>query len=188
MELIIINDRKLKITLSESDMKEYDIDCGTVDYSRTETRRAFWSLLDEVKHRTGFDAASDRVYIQIYPSREGGCEMYVTKLGTMPDDSYATGEGVSVSAGVKKAFAFPGTGPMLRVCRQLERQGFCGTSAAYSTDDGSFLLILGNLKSDSTVAFISEFGDEVDPDRLVNLLPEHGTLISDNAVAALSRL
>ena len=41
MELILINERKLKITLSESDMKEYDIDCGTVDYSRTETRRAF---------------------------------------------------------------------------------------------------------------------------------------------------
>lgn len=188
MELILINERKLKITLSESDMKEYDIDCGTVDYSRTETRRAFWSLLDEAKHRTGFDAASDRVYIQLYPSREGGCEMYVTKLGALSDAASRDGDGVAVSTGRTKAFAFPGTDPMLRVCRQLERSGFCGTSAAYSTDDGAFLLILGNIKSDNAVAFVSEFGDEVDPERLETSLSEHGSLISDNAVKALARL
>ena len=188
MELILINERKLKITLSESDMKEYDIDCDSVDYSRTETRRAFWSLLDEAKHRTGFDAASDRVYIQLYPSREGGCEMYVTKLGALSDASSRDGDSVAVPTGRKKAFAFPETEPMLRVCRQLARSGFRGTSAAYSTDDGAFLLVLGNLKNDNEAAFASEFGDEVDPERLDTALSEHGSLISDNAVNALARL
>lgn len=188
MELILINDRKLKITLSESDMKEYDIDCGTVDYSRTETRRAFWSLLDEAKHRTGFDAASDRVYIQLYPSREGGCEMYITKLGTFPDSAARGDDSIAVATGRTMAYAFPGTDPMLRVCRQLERSGFCGTSAAYSVDDGTFLLVLGNIRCDNNVAFVSEFGDEVDPERLETALPEHGSLISDNAVPALARL
>ena len=52
-----------------------------LDYENTETRRAFWSILDEAKHRTGFDAASEKVFVQVYPSKSGGCEMYVTKLG-----------------------------------------------------------------------------------------------------------
>ena len=83
MELILINENKLKITLSRRDMKQYDLDCDTIDYDKTETRKAFWSILDEAKHKTGFDAAKQRVFIQLYPSKEGGCEMYVTKLSKL---------------------------------------------------------------------------------------------------------
>ena len=81
MELIMISNSKLKIMLTSEDMKEYSLDCNTLSYENTETRRAFWSILDEAKHRTGFDAASERVFVQVYPSKKGGCEMYVTKLG-----------------------------------------------------------------------------------------------------------
>ncbi len=81
MELIVISDNKLKIMLSGEDLKQYSLDCSMLNYENTETRKAFWSILDEAKHRTGFDAASEKVFVQVYPSRSGGCEMYVTKLG-----------------------------------------------------------------------------------------------------------
>ncbi|MBQ8208180.1 MAG: adaptor protein MecA [Clostridia bacterium] len=85
MELIVISDSKLKIMLTSEDLREYSLDCSTFDYENTETRRAFWSILDEAKHRTGFDAASEKVFVQVYPSKKGGCEMYVTKLGMFSD-------------------------------------------------------------------------------------------------------
>ena len=81
MELILISNTKLKVMLSASDMQKYELDNNSIDYDNTETRKAFWQILDEAKHKTGFDAASDKVFIQVYPSRGGGCEMYVTKLG-----------------------------------------------------------------------------------------------------------
>ena len=91
MELILISDKKLKVMLSASDMQKYELDNDTIDYDNTETRRAFWQILDEAKHKTGFDAASEKVFIQVYPSRGGGCEMYVTKLGALssalPEDA-----------------------------------------------------------------------------------------------------
>lgn len=90
MELIMISDSKLKIMLTNEDMKAYAIDCSTLDYENTETRRAFWSILDEAKHRTGFDAASEKVFVQVYPSKEGGCEMYITKLGILSDKKSVT--------------------------------------------------------------------------------------------------
>lgn len=80
MEFIMISDSKLKIALTPADMKEYSLDCETIDYDKTETRAAFWQFFDDVKLRTGFDAASDRIFVQIYSSVGGGCEMYVTKL------------------------------------------------------------------------------------------------------------
>ena len=85
MELIVISNSKLKIMLTSEDMREYSLDCNTLDYENTETRRAFWSILDEAKQRTGFDAASEKVFVQVYPSKKGGCEMYVTKLGMFSD-------------------------------------------------------------------------------------------------------
>lgn len=81
MELLLISDSRLKVILSREDMEKYSLSAEMMDYDNTETRRAFWSILDEAKHRTGFDAAADRVFVQVYPSRCGGCEMFVTKLG-----------------------------------------------------------------------------------------------------------
>lgn len=85
MEFIMISDSKLKIALTPADMKEYSLDCETIDYDKTETRAAFWQFFDDVKLRTGFDAASDRIFVQIYSSVGGGCEMYVTKLAEEPE-------------------------------------------------------------------------------------------------------
>ena len=82
MELILINTSKLKIMLTPDDMKRYSLDIDKMNYDNTETRRVFWNILDTAKHETGFDAASDRVCIQVYPSKGGGCEMYVTKLAS----------------------------------------------------------------------------------------------------------
>ena len=93
MELIKISDSKLKIALTPTDMEKYSLDIQTMDYDKTETRSAFWQLLDEAKHKTGFDAASEKIFVQIYSSIGGGCEMYVTKLKkTVPYGSSGTDE------------------------------------------------------------------------------------------------
>ena len=140
MELIMINENKLKITLSVCDMKQYCLDCSTIDYDNTETRRAFWSILDEVKHQTGFDAASQKVFIQLYPSKEGGCEMYVTKLGfTAPDESIDIAEQEDIGL----AYHFTELDPLLRVCRQLNSMKNCDNVEAYRADDGYYLMLGG---------------------------------------------
>lgn len=83
MELHLIGVNKLKVTLTPDDMSEYALTCDTIDYDNTTTRRAFWDILDKARSRTGFDAASDRVFIQVYPNKSGGCDMYVTKMSAL---------------------------------------------------------------------------------------------------------
>ena len=80
MEIVRINEKKLKLTLDEEDVKRYGVDVARLDYADTETRRVLWHLLDEAHVRTGFNAASDRVLIEAFPGRRGGCEIYVTLL------------------------------------------------------------------------------------------------------------
>lgn len=169
MELIVISNSKLKIMLTSEDMREYSLDCNTLDYENTETRRAFWSILDEAKQRTGFDAASEKVFVQVYPSKKGGCEMYVTKLGMFSDRKNLqegdddiriderTGGGsmkkcTQLTSGFEeeryspkrkrtRAFRFDKLETLLSACKRLDITGFLGDSSAYRSEEGYFLLL-----------------------------------------------
>ena len=78
MELILISDSKLKIMLSKSDMQNYSITNECMSYENTDTRKMFGKLLDEANAKVGFDSKSGKVFIQVYPSKNGGCEVYIT--------------------------------------------------------------------------------------------------------------
>ena len=201
MELIIINENKLKITLSECDMKQYCLDCATIDYDNTETRRAFWSILDEVKHRTGFDAASQRVFVQLYPSKEGGCEMYVTKLGEK-HKCEETSDPVPDSHRLKPlprrrvAYSFSSLSNLLAVCKRLSEIGFPEKSSAFRSciDDEKYFLLLEEPEENAylpvtELSFIFEYGKSENLKNTLLLLNEHAVpLCRSNAVETLSGL
>ncbi len=78
MELIPINDSKLKIMLDEIDMKEYRLGAES-DCADTETRRAIRDILDLARDRVGFNTEGAEIFVQLYTSKKGGCELFVTK-------------------------------------------------------------------------------------------------------------
>lgn len=172
MELILISDSKLKIMLTRDDLRLYSIDCDTLDYENTETRRAFWSILDEAKHRTGFDAASEKVFVQVYPSKAGGCEMYVTKLGALEESEQGDteddviinpapikkrGENIirketyltlnekkrSIQRKREEIFKFDSLELLIKACRRLWGIGYSNESSAYIGDGACYLLLCG---------------------------------------------
>lgn len=212
MELILINDSKLKVMLTPADMASYAITCETIDYENTETRRAFWNILDEAKQKTGFDAASDRVFIQVYPSKNGGCEMYVTKLiyneNNEPQKSLCPkidtydkfDDQITCKINVKyttlpEIYQFDNVEDLLAVCRQLSIHGYIEQSSAYADMNGKFYyLVLSNLsvqKYDkiNCYSFLSEYGDYISINMFESYLSEYCTYICEgNAVGTLSKL
>lgn len=87
MEIIPINDSKLKIMLDEHDMKELNI-CDEADCANNETRHAIRTILDRAKLQLGFNTEGAEIFVQLYTSKSGGCELFVTKSG-MPRQSDA---------------------------------------------------------------------------------------------------
>ena len=140
MELIKISDTKLKIMLTAEDMARYAIASESLNYENTETRRAVWQILDEAKQRTGFDAASDRVLIQAYPSRSGGCELYITKI--TQDIPYHTTERRSNPEGKMRIYAFEGLANLIALCHCLQGSEYKGESSAYAVEGGRYYLVL----------------------------------------------
>lgn len=183
MELILISDTKLKVMLSEDDMKQYDLNCDDIDYENTETRKAFWNILDEAKNRTGFDASGDRVFVQVYPSKKGGCELFVTKLGNIMDREKRKKQrqnGIS-SLAVRirdekfnrkfHFFRFSNMEQLLNACAQLKKNHYSQSSSAYSADYDStyYLELFEEYHTDSV-----NIAEEKDMDFFNSLMCEYG--------------
>ena len=88
MELIPINESKIKIMLDESDMRELKI-CDEADCASRDTRIAIRHILDRAKEQIGFNTEGAEIFVQLYTSKKGGCELFVTK-GSSSSDSRDT--------------------------------------------------------------------------------------------------
>lgn len=82
MELIVISESKLKIMLSAPDMEHYNLQTLRRYGTDADTRAAFRKIFEDARTEIGFDTQGERLFIQLYDSLEGGCEIFVTKLGS----------------------------------------------------------------------------------------------------------
>lgn len=83
MELILISKSKLKIMLDERDMLQYHIGDDT-DCAEPTARRAIRSILDRARDEVGFETEGSELFVQLYTSRHGGCELFVSKSSLPP--------------------------------------------------------------------------------------------------------
>ena len=87
MEFLLIGESKIKIVLSSVEAKKQGLDTSSTDVSGPLARRVLWRILDMAKTEVGFDPKGDKVLIQLYPLANGGCELFVTKLGILSESS-----------------------------------------------------------------------------------------------------
>ena len=216
MDLIKINDNKLKIMLSATDMSSLALDADHMDYTNSKTREAFRHILEEARDRTGFDAKGNQIYVQLYPSRGGGCEMFVTKLGVVctleesnspasqdlshkkpptPLPRPKTGERTDRNRTI--AFVFDEMEHLLCVCRRLRRRDFPGASEAWLGEEGKYYLLLTErqttghslLFDTSLLSFLGEYGHQKNADMIRLYIREHARPIcKEDAVGQLSIL
>ena len=83
MELIVINESQIKLTLTPADLDRYPPDAEEGALFRAILRDA--CLLGEREPGSspipaGFADRGGKLFVQMYPSRRGGCELFVTRL------------------------------------------------------------------------------------------------------------
>ena len=87
MELLVISESKLKIMLTAPDMIKYDLTSPPTNSLSLHDREVLRHLFRDAKAEIGFDTEGARLFVQLYSSKEGGCEIFVTKLGILPESS-----------------------------------------------------------------------------------------------------
>ncbi len=210
MELIRISDCKLKIMLTPTDMCQFELNAESFEDDGEQMHRAFRLLLEEVHRRTGFDADDSRISVQYFPSREGGCEMFISNLNLEDSESRAltvtksTDEKSTVGLHpIKKsggafrrefAYRFSELDHLLSVCRRLWQIGFICESTAWRDEGGCYFLFLTTLSlspfsTPEELDFILEYGTSQNAPQLRLYIREHAkSICNDNAVCKLAQL
>lgn len=185
MEMILISKSRLKVMLTPEDMRDYDICPDMSDTADPKSREVFWSILNEAKEKTGFDSEGHRVFVQVYPSRHGGCEMFVTRISDAGKDTGREMKNEARSDGaVKIIYTFDDMEHMLMTCRHLLNVDYTGESTAYADKySGRVFLSL-----EREIATICEFGGLRCRTSAMYYITEHCDLICDGAVYRLGVL
>ena len=143
MELIVISESKIKLTLTSEEMSLYS---GS-------TKEILSEIMDDVRNKCGCREMKGRIFIQMYPSREGGCEMFVTKLSerekyknTLTGENHVLTEYRKYIYGERgKVFiySFDNMEHLLSCCRDLSQMKYHGSSTVYvDRDKREYYLVL----------------------------------------------
>ncbi len=202
MELYRIGEEKLKVLLTPFDMMKYNLTLEKLDYENTETRKAIWNILDHAKHETGFDGASGRICIEVFPEKNGGCAIYITKVRANEE----TGKGGIELAGEGKEatalFSFENAEALLSACHALSHVGYTPPADAFFEKEkkggARYYLTLQErrpqcggkkMKNLRPHLFLEEFGKRVEGEMCLSYLHEHTLPICEkNAVETLAPL
>ncbi len=204
MELIKITDQKLKIMLTSSDMTQFELDPNTIENCDAQTSIAFRSFWSEIRRQYGLDFDDSHLSVQYFPSRGGGCEMFVSGNGEDKDrKKRAAGLGSAILPIGKPltgnflretAYRFESLPNLLAACHRLKSIGYIGESDAYLDGSSVYYLLLKLLSTSpftlpEEFAFLCEYGQPENASALRLYFREHGSVIrSPDAVDVLAEL
>ena len=126
MELIVISESQIKLMLTRTDLASYSGSTGEV----------VREIIRDAHRIYGIRRLDGRVYVQCYPSKEGGCELFVTQLSsaeralTKASEERLVTE-IHAHPGKKSVYSFPSMNALLGCCAALLRLSYDGASAAY---------------------------------------------------------
>ena len=196
MEVLKINDNKIKVMLSRADMRDFKLEGKNLDYNDADTRRRVFRVLEYVKAHYGFDHEGDKLLIQFYPSKDGGSELFVTKLGILNSRecrSVARSDRVAMLSAKRSMYAFSSFADLLMAAKAIARVADGGESELFLLEDETYCLELserGDGKGDTVMEYaaILEFATPLSQDKHPYII-EHGEcLASRNAVELLASL
>ncbi|MBR7033599.1 MAG: hypothetical protein IKI03_08230 [Clostridia bacterium] len=196
MECIRISDSKIKLVLNPTDVEKYDFEPVKSGEKRAggSFLSGFRRIMRDVRRDTGFDADGKRILVRYFYGKDGGCEMYITKLRDV-----SCGDGVKNLNGAylwggsplfsgseqteKRVFRFSDLSSLVKCCRILLQLGFSGTSEAFADRKRSvYYLALSDEHP-----YVPEFGVPC-PKESYYFILEHFERFSADAVGRLGQM
>ena len=191
MEFLLIGESKLKIVLSEEEVRECKLSKLTGEGCDANLRRSFWKMLDSAKSVSGFDPAGDKVLVQFYPIKDGGGEVFVTKLGLLPDYSaklLSKSDRISLLSKRNTFYEFTSLEDLIAATRAVKNVSGDAAigSEAYYIRDKYFLSVEEYGKSGEPLEFpcLLEFGISL-PKDISAYIKEHAHRLSDGGAIEL---
>lgn len=160
MEILRIGKHAIKISLNTDEAQEYKIlDSEILDSD--EIKEAFSRLLLKAKEAVDFSYAGRKIFTEIFPSKDGGCEIYVSCISVEAEN--AVYKNKSNQPDVKKPklsiFDFDSIDNLLLACYRLKEIDYKSRSSIYyDIEKKRYFMILEDVYiKDLKYAFLLEY-------------------------------
>lgn len=80
MQIDVLANKTVKITLNRLDMSEYDVKYESLSHKSPDTKRLLVELLAVVRLEKKLDLSGERLFIEAFPKTDGGCMLYISCL------------------------------------------------------------------------------------------------------------
>lgn len=192
MKLERLNTNKIKVTLTNDDLHEWNLNIEKLTHNSPEAQELFYELMRRAETELAFRAEGEQLLVEAIPSKGDGFVMLISKAGRAeaePQRNKLRRPKVRQKP-TYWIFSFPTFDDTVDACKRISRR-FVGASHLYKYN-GRYYLSL-----DCVVAFLSEeiewmlsdFGTKAQqPSLLEGCLRERGELLIEyEAVENLSK-
>jgi len=173
MRIERIAQNKIKVTLSNDDLLEWDISYESLTYNSPQAQELFWDLMKRAEEEAGFFADGSQLVVEAMPTRSDGFIMLITKVEEGEEGPIRKlskprikkdGKNKKQKYGISPIiFEFKTFNDVIEGCKNIENR-FIGSSSLYKKDDKFFLVLdveneylAGDLK-----VVLTEFARKVD--------------------------
>lgn len=190
--------------LTASDMDRLELSTDEFSEDRCSLPKTVRKLLDEIKKKTDFEADDACISVQYFPSKGGGCEMFISRLSNSGFSGTENGKSEKIRALEPKrepphfhcecAYRFSALQALLSACQRLTTVGYIERSDAYRDPQNRYYLYLTGFSTSpfSVPAewnFLSEYGTPENTAFFRLYICEHGHAIcTDTAIPCLAAL
>ena len=187
MEILRIGKYAIKISLSDREAKEYKL--SNIDScDETEAKEAFSKLLADAKEISDFSYVGRKIFTEIYPCKDGGCEVFVS---TTSSDSKSKEQIKIKSPNFQTTiYEFNSLNDVMKVCYRLNEIKFKGKSSMYyNVSTEHYYLSLDNMFSkDLKYAFLLEYGKMLKSSSCLYISEHYKCICKSNAVKQIAHL
>lgn len=191
MKVERVSANKFKITFTNEDLKDFDIDFESLRYNSSDAQDIFWSLIEQAEIEEAFFEDNAQIVVEALATKGDGLTVTVTRVAgvnkTPPKIRSQKADG-RCDGLFPLIYSFDDFEKLLAACRQLN-SSFVGTSNIHKMD-GVYYLVINALNRDVALSadiMLLEYADEVlEGGVSEGYINEYGvTLVKDCAITAL---
>ena len=139
MDFISVDKTKLKVILSPDDVESLALCSDAFDADTDYAKDVFKSIMRRAQSEAGFSAENGKLFVRCFPSKDGGCELFITKLS---DEDFAV-EAMRKRRKTKYfLFRTDSLSTLACACSYLESGGYGYLSSVYHGDETGYCLML----------------------------------------------
>ncbi|MHB8062924.1 MAG: adaptor protein MecA [Ruminiclostridium sp.] len=80
MRIEKVNENVLRVTITQNDLEERNIDLGSLNYNSPAAQELFWDMMERAEEEYGFASTDSQLIFEASPENEDGFVVTITKI------------------------------------------------------------------------------------------------------------